>query len=198
MDESAADADAQELAWIRRVQADGDHLAFAGLLRRHQGAVRAVLRRLTRGDAAGADELAQECFLRAYQAMKDFRGEARLRTWLIRIACNLFLQQRRSADGRDQALTLALDDAHDVAAPGAALSQQVALSLDLRRALARLNEAERLAIVHCYYADLSHAEAAAALGWPLGTLKTHLLRGKAKLRASLIAWQPELKREQAA
>lgn len=187
---AADDDDAQDLAWIRQVREHDDRAAFACLLRRHQGAVRAVLRRLTRGDAALADELAQECFLRAYQAMSGFRGEARVRTWLIRIACNLFLQQRRSADGRGQALTEPLQETQEVASDASALGRQVALGLDMARALARLSEAERDAIVHCYYADLSHAEAAAALGWPLGTLKTHLLRGKAKLREALAAWQP--------
>jgi RNA polymerase sigma factor (sigma-70 family) len=51
--------------------------------------------------------------------------------------------------------------------------------------MATLSDGERAAIAACYYADLSHEEAAAALGVPVGTVKSHVLRGKAKLRARL-------------
>jgi len=57
--------------------------------------------------------------------------------------------------------------------------------LDLERALATLSDGERAALAACYAADLSHEEAARALGVPLGTVKTHILRAKAKLRALL-------------
>jgi len=190
-----AQADAQDLLWVRQVQQHDDRAAFACLLRRHQGAVRALLRRLTRGDAGTADDLAQECFLRAYQAMKDFRGASRVRTWLVRIAYNLFLQQQRSASAQMLAQAQSLEDgpAPPELAGGDDLGRQVALGLDLQRALSRLNEPERLAILHCYAAELSHAEAAEVLGWPLGTVKTHVLRGRAKLRVALAGWQPDAK-----
>jgi RNA polymerase sigma factor (sigma-70 family) len=64
------------------------------------------------------------------------------------------------------------------------------MKIDLERALARLSEAERAAIVQCYHNDLSHEEAAYVLGWPVGTVKTHILRGKQKLRSTLAAWAP--------
>jgi RNA polymerase sigma-70 factor (ECF subfamily) len=57
--------------------------------------------------------------------------------------------------------------------------------IDLERALEALSDGERAAISACYYADLTHEEAADALGVPLGTLKTHILRAKVKLRARL-------------
>ena len=57
--------------------------------------------------------------------------------------------------------------------------------LDLERALSVLSDGERAAIAACYYADLTHEEAAEAMGMPLGTVKTHILRAKAKLRARL-------------
>ena len=63
----------------------------------------------------------------------------------------------------------------------------VAARVDLERALATLSDGERACVSACYYADLSHEEAAAALGMPLGTVKTHVLRAKAKLRARLVA-----------
>ena len=54
----------------------------------------------------------------------------------------------------------------------------------------RLSEAERAAIVQCYHNDLSHEEAAVVLGCPVGTVKTHILRAKQKLKARLGAWAP--------
>ncbi len=57
--------------------------------------------------------------------------------------------------------------------------------MDLERAIATLSDGERAAIAACYYADLSHEEASEALGMPLGTVKTHVMRAKAKLKARL-------------
>ncbi|MHB1284745.1 MAG: sigma factor, partial [Metallibacterium scheffleri] len=62
----------------------GDRNAFAELVRAHQGPVRAQLRRLSGGQCALADDLAQETFLRAWQSLPRFRGEAGFGTWLYR------------------------------------------------------------------------------------------------------------------
>ncbi|WP_211443506.1 RNA polymerase sigma factor [Collimonas humicola] len=194
-----------DLALLQRVRQHDDRQAFGLLVKRHQGAVRALLRRLAGGDAAWADELAQEAFLRAYQNLGGFRGEARFRTWLIRIATNLFLEQRRRGDAQLQAQTQVLSgETEQQMADGLmaradhalSLSDTVALSLDMQRALDMLSDAERQAIVLSYWGDLSHAEAALALGCPLGTLKTHLLRGRAKLETALAAWAPRQPLEQ--
>ncbi|MGH8446011.1 MAG: RNA polymerase sigma factor, partial [Solimonas sp.] len=66
---------------------------------------------------------------------------------------------------------------------------QAELQVDMARAFAVLSPAERAALVQCYYLDLSHEEAAAALGCPVGTLKSHVLRAKQKLKARLQAWE---------
>ena len=59
-----------------------------------------------------------------------------------------------------------------------------------RDALAGLAEVQRLALFHCYQLDLSHEEAADVLGVPVGTLKSHIARGKDRLREALAAWAP--------
>jgi DNA-directed RNA polymerase specialized sigma24 family protein len=64
------------------------------------------------------------------------------------------------------------------------------MRLDVERALAALPETQRLALIHCFHLDLSHDEAASVLGWPVGTLKSHVARGKAALRERLAAWAP--------
>ena len=71
---------------VARVLLDDDHHAFSELVRRHQSAVRGLLRNLTRTDAALADDLAQETFLKAFKHIGSFRGEAKFSTWLYRIA----------------------------------------------------------------------------------------------------------------
>ena len=80
---------------IARVLAAGDPNAFGELVRRYQSPVRAFLRRLTRGDAALADDLAQETFLRAWRKLETFRAEARFSTWLFGIAVNEFRARLR-------------------------------------------------------------------------------------------------------
>ena len=184
---SAAVSDAQLIA---RVLVQDDRHAFGELVRRHQSAVRACLRKLTGGNHALADDLAQETFLLAYRNLKLFRQEAKFSTWLYRIAYNAFLADLR----KTKELPLPDDeDADDISgsADAAPVARTVALSVDLQRAMAVLSDAERAAIVQCYHNDLSHEEAAFVLGCPVGTVKTHILRAKQKLKARLGAWAPE-------
>ena len=79
----------------------------------------------------------------------------------------------------------------DPEAHGGDHAQGAALKLDLERAMAVLSDAERAAIVQCYHNDLSHEEAAYVLDCPVGTVKTHILRAKQKLKSRLAAWAPE-------
>jgi RNA polymerase sigma factor (sigma-70 family) len=161
-----------------------DRGAFAELLRRHQSKVRAALRRLTRGDAALADDLAQETFILAWRNLKAFRFEARFSTWIYRIAFNAWQSEARKRH------EVQLDLDADELPPGSDAFDEmpdVASRVDLERAMATLSDGERAAIAACYYADLSHEEAAVALRMPLGTVKTHVMRAKLKLRARLAA-----------
>jgi RNA polymerase sigma-70 factor (ECF subfamily) len=181
---------------IARVLVDDDRHAFSELVRRYQSAIRATLRRLTAGNHALADDLAQETFLLAYRNLKSFRQEARFPTWLYRIATNAFLADARKRKEEllgDADADVADDDDPGLAYAGEAVGDHARaanLRLDMERALAVLSEGERAAIVQCYHNDLSHEEAAYVLNCPVGTVKTHLLRGKAKLKARLAAWAP--------
>ncbi|WP_373714442.1 RNA polymerase sigma factor [Roseateles sp.] len=161
--------------------AAGDRAAFATLVQAHQGYLRKLLGRVCRGDQGRADDLAQEAFLRAWRALPQFRGEARFRTWLTRLAYSSLAAERPPVPAADEAATEV--SAHDDFAPAADWR------IDLNRALTTLREPERHALLLCYGADLSHSEAALVLGWPLGTLKTQLLRAKAKLREQLQVWE---------
>ena len=165
---------------VLAIVARDDRVAFARLVQRHQSMVRSVLRRLTKGDHGLADDLAQETFLLAWRNLPSFRFDARFSTWLYRIAFNAWLTQAR----KRREVLFADEDAmpgHEEEAQDAPAPERI----DLERALEALSDGERAAISACYYADLTHEEAADALGVPLGTLKTHILRAKVKLRARL-------------
>jgi RNA polymerase sigma factor (sigma-70 family) len=159
---------------IARVVQDDDRAAFGELVRRHQGIVRGFLRRMlgSRGDLA--DDLAQETFIKAHRAMPGFRGSATFSSWLCAIATNELRGEWRRLKRRAEFS----DD--DQAAEES--TNQPALEHDVANGLARLSEAQRAALVLCFEHGLTHEEAAHVLGLPVGTLKSHLARGKARLR----------------
>jgi len=179
---------------ISRVVEQDDREAFSVLVRRYQSPVRGFLRKLTCMNAALADDLAQETFVRAFLSLKGFRGEARLSTWLLRIAFNLFLMDRRRrlrpylSQGRRPAPLdhEPRDQVERVANPP---EESLGLSVDLQQALGDLSEAERAAVVLCYVQGFSHNEAAAVLDCPIGTVKTHVRQGRQKLKQRLEAWK---------
>jgi RNA polymerase sigma-70 factor (ECF subfamily) len=185
---SAAVSDAQLIA---RVLVHDDRHAFGELVRRHQSAVRATLRKLTGGNHALADDLAQETFLLAYRNLRSFRQEAKFSTWLYRIAYNVFLADARKMKELPLPEDTDVEDLAPVECDEPPIARGVALKTDLERAMVVLSEAERAAIVQCYDNDLSHEEAAYVLGCPVGTVKTHILRAKQKLKARLAGWGPE-------
>lgn len=154
----------------------GDDRAFAELVRRRQGTVRGMLRRLC-GDAALADDLAQETFVQAWRTLRQLRNAGAFGGWLKQVAVRVWLQHARKSK-----LPLEpLEDAGDEAAP------HFADKLDLERALERLNPSQRLCVVLSYGEGLSHGEIADSTGWPLGTVKSHVVRGGTRLKQWLKA-----------
>jgi RNA polymerase sigma factor (sigma-70 family) len=191
------DRDAQariDLALVEQALRNGDAHIFGLLVRRHQGLVRAQLRHLLGDDPALADDLAQETFVLAWRKLEQFRGESRFSTWLHRIAHSCFQRYWRSKGWRTQqesALEASKADTlvTDSAAPD--------LALDFDTALRQLSDDQRAALLYCVQLELTHEEAAVVLDMPLGSVKTHVARGKAKLRQLLQDWAPASAREQA-
>lgn len=184
------DSDAQariDAALVERAVREADARVFDILVRRHQGLVRAQLRRLLGDDPTLADDLAQETFIIAWRKLAQFRGESRFSTWLYRIAYTCFQQYWRSRGWR--ARQESAPDGKDGEAPVAARSTPD-LGLDLEAALRRLSAEQQAAVLYCVQLGLSHEEAALVLDMPLGSVKTHVTRGKAKLRQMLQDWAP--------
>ena len=150
----------------------GDDRAFAELVRRRQSAVRGLLRKLS-GDAALADDLAQETFVQAWRTLAQLRNAAAFGGWLKQVAVRVWLQHIRRAR-----LPLdPLDDVGDIAD-----TPEFNGRLDLQRALERLSPAQRLCVVLSYGEGLSHGEIVDSTGFPLGTVKSHIARGAARLK----------------
>ncbi len=172
---------------IARALVHDDRAAFGELVQRHQSAVRRFLRHLTRGNHALADDLAQETFLQAYRGLSRYRGEASFTTWLFGIAHNHFRNARRRPE------PAAWEPDHPGSGETApSPARAVELHEDLSAALRRLDPDEQTALHLFYEQNLTHPEIAGITGWPLGTVKTHLARGKDKLRPLLASWNPQI------
>jgi RNA polymerase sigma factor (sigma-70 family) len=167
---------------IARVLVRGDEHAFGELVKRHQSLVRNLLRGWLHGDQARADDLAQETFLKAYRNLRQFSGQARFSTWLYKIAYNEFRGWARSAREHEDIDEMTEEPSQDSGQTSRDLQQ------DLNRAMRKLSVEERIAVTCCTIHGMTHQEAAEVLGWPLGTVKTHLLRGKEILRSELAEW----------
>jgi RNA polymerase sigma factor (sigma-70 family) len=157
----------------------GGRDAFGELVRRHGSAVRALLRRMG-ADGPLADDLAQDAFLAAFEQIAEFRGEGTFQAWVKRIAARLYVRRWRK-DARVDLMAETPESPPD-AAPRHSGPESL---LDLDGALQMLSEVERVCVSLCYGAGLSHAEVAAALNAPLGTVKSHVKRGMDKLRLQL-------------
>ena len=155
---------------------EGSDRAFNLLIDRHQQAVRGFLRRLL-ANAADADDIAQETFLAAWEGVGDYRGGSSVRSWLCAIAWrkaktaqrSWFRRRAREADYHTE--TSGEDE------PQASAEDRLAV----RQALLTLPIEQRAAAALCLAQGFSHAEAAEVLGAPLGTVKSHVTRGRARL-----------------
>jgi RNA polymerase sigma factor (sigma-70 family) len=171
-----------DLDVVLRVITQDDRHAFGELVKHHQSGVRNLLRRLTKGDEARADDLAQVTFIKAYRNIRAFRGGAKFSTWLYRIAQNTFLDDLRKTKDH-VSFDQEFEEAH---APSETRSSD--LLQDLDHAFGFL-KTEQVAVFDLYYKKgMSHSEVGESLQMPLGTVKTHLARGLEILRQNLKDW----------
>ena len=140
-----------------------------------QGRLRRFLASLC-GDAALADDIAQEALVRAYVASGHFSGN--FKAWLFRIAYNCFIDNLRRVPGPPASLeSPEVERLADIAASDTAFRHE-----ELRQALARIPEKERTAIVLHYFEDLPVKEIASVMQIPSGTVKYYLSMGRDHLK----------------
>ena len=161
----------------------GDEGAFQELVERYKDLVFALIARTVQ-DRSRADDLAQEVFLRIHRGLPYFRGEARLSTWIYRIAANVCLQDRSPAP-----VSVSIDDEQSGARVTPTAADPRFADLELRdrveKAIARLPANYRLLIAAHYLHGVQYEELAEALHLPLGTIKNRLYRAKQQLRRLL-------------
>ncbi len=166
-------------AELVRAARAGSDAAFARLVERHQAPVRAFLRRLLGRNWDEADDLAQDVFVAAWGSLGRLKDPGGFRSWLLGIAWRKAQDRMRSglrSQARDRSWL-------DETAPAGGVSQEDRLAL--ADAMAELPADQRACVALCLADGWSHAEAAEALGLPLGTVKSHVARGRARLLAVL-------------
>ena len=175
-------AEADLVARARR----GDQDAYGDLVAIHQEmAFRVAF--LVRGDAAEAQDAAQEAFVKAYRAIDRFREGSAFRPWLLRIVSNAARNRRRAA-GRRRGLQLRAEAAttRDATVPSA---EATVLRDERRRtllaAINALSADDRLVIGARYFLDLPEAEIAVLAGVAPGTVKSRLSRARGRLAEAL-------------
>jgi len=161
--------------------ARGEERALELLIRRHGGWAARFAERLT-GNAAMADEVVQNGFLKIWQKAATWEGRSRFSTWFYRVVHNLAIDQLRAQRNDHDELDESL---HDERAGPQRLAERDQRDARVRAALATLPERQRLALVLSHYEGCSQAEAAAILGVGEGALESLLSRARATLRNAL-------------
>lgn len=163
----------------------GDPKAFEDMVKMYQHRIYGVALRMM-GSRADAEEVAQETFLRAHRALADFRGDAKLSTWLYAIASRLCLNRLASGEGKMARRRADVEEMADLVwdQPGGNLERDEREAA-VHRALAELPEERRVVIVLRDFEGLSYDEIAAALGLELGTVRSRLHRARLDLKEKL-------------
>jgi len=155
----------------------GEKQAFAELVERHKEVVYSIAYRML-DDAGDAEDIAQEAFVKAYRSLATFRREASFRNWLCRIVTGLAIDHLRAHryERRQRENPVNLEPA----SPG---PEETFVARDeINQALQNIPAPYRSALVLRHMEELSYQEMSAILKLPLGTIKTHLRRGRAALK----------------
>jgi RNA polymerase sigma-70 factor (ECF subfamily) len=172
---TAADAEMADAA----LAASGDGRAFERLYRSHVNRIHGLVRRMVDGDQA--DDITQDVFVRAWEKLSTFRGEAAFGTWLHRLAVNVILARRQTL-GTERTRFLDTEDALD-GVPTRARHEE--MGMDFEEALARLPEGARQVFLLHDVSGYKHEEIARLLGIVPGTSKSQLHHARMALRKYL-------------
>ena len=166
-----------DIALISQVLIFGNRRAFDALVRKYQASVRRLLLNLTAGDEALSDDLAQETFIKAYTALDTYKNRANFATWLYRIAYNVFYDYIRSRKE-----TCMMDEVRsEVEMVYCQEPTDSCVTADINEAMRLLRPDERTCITLHLMEDLPLDKIVEITGMPIGTVKSHIARGKGKI-----------------
>jgi RNA polymerase sigma-70 factor, ECF subfamily len=193
---SAADPDGE---LVRKVQ-DGHRSSFNQLVLKYRNRVMGIAARML-GDRAAAEDLAQDVFVKAYDALPDFNGEALFSTWLYRITANSCLNHRKKQT-RERRLTEMVDDLEplrcDPSSNPHSILERKQLQALLEKAIAGLPEDRRVVLILRDIEGLSYEEIAECLALELGTVRSRLHRARLDVQSKIQAYSlPDEKRSMA-
>jgi len=178
----ASEGDGDEL--VARLRA-GDAAAIRAVYQQHHAPVRAFASRLL-GDAAAAEDLVHEVFVALPDAVRKFRGDCALRSFLIAVAANRSRHAIRAAARRRAAMSrLAAEPAGAPPSTPDGHAERTELAAALQRALDALPDDQRIAFVLCEVEERSARDVAQIVGAPEATVRTRVFNAKKKLRARL-------------
>lgn len=181
---NAALTDPEVDRWLAARVVAGDVDAYAELLRRHRDRIYRIALRVL-GDAADADDVAQEVAIQLWTALSSFGGRSAFTTWLYRVVVNRCLNHRRGRRSEE-----ALTEAHHPVDPGPERRVLAGQELEAGMAvLSALPDEQRMVVVLVQLEGLSYTEAAAALGVPEATVRGRLARARAQLVKQMRSWE---------
>jgi len=179
---SAERIDEERLVQLSR---DGDAAAFGALVRLYSAKIYNIVAYMV-SDAVAAEDLTQDTFLKAFKAIKFFKGNSGFYTWLYRIAVNTALSHRRGGERESAKIDSLVRDGVSRKEPAGVDPVGVAESQEkkelVRKAIQRLSEEESTVIILRDIEGLSYAEIAEALDVPAGTVRSRLFRGRMALK----------------
>lgn len=163
-----------DLTLVAQIIAGSNDRAFERLVRKYQSPIRRFFLNQTAGDEMLSDDLAQETFILVYRKIQTFHQLSSFRTWLFSIAYNVWLSHIRQTKAISE-LNEEVSDAHFEQ------HQSTEIRLDLASAMQILSDIERSCVTLFYIEDLPADKVAEITELPVGTVKSHVHRGKTKL-----------------
>ena len=155
-----------------------DHQAFRELIGRHQNDIRNLLLKLVNFNDRDLDDLAQETIIRIYKYLKTFKGQSSFKTWLYTITYRVFIdankkgKKYRQLKNEEEKVSLQKKEAYS----------KIDSKIDAEITISCLRPEEKVAIQLSYLQGFSHKEIAEILDCPIGTVKSHINRGKQRIR----------------
>ena len=171
-----------DISLVAQVAVGGNRRAFDELVRRYQSPVRRFFLHQTLGDSQLSDDLAQDTFVKAYTNIASFRGLASFKTWIMRIAYNVFYDYTRKMSSEKLVMSnVNVEMKNDSTSRSSFLTSPSSLKMDIYATLALLKPDERTCITLQLIDGYDIAAIAKITQIKEGTVKSHLSRGKEKL-----------------